>query len=242
VSRALLEARELTVHYGATRALDRVSIALDAGRVTCVMGENGAGKSTLIRILSGVTRPSSGHLFLDGGEVRFANPREARNAGVMTVYQDLALIPLLSVWRNFVLGAEPVRGRWLQRLDAESARAQTEEQLAQFDLGIDVERPVALLSGGERQAVAIARAVHTGARVLILDEPTAALAVVQAERVLAAIAAARVRGIAVLLVTHNPLHAVRAADRILVLKQGRLTAELTDGQIDVAELTTLIAG
>jgi simple sugar transport system ATP-binding protein len=242
MSRPLLEARELSAHYGATRALDRVSIALDAGLVTCVMGENGAGKSTLIRILSGVTRPSSGQLFLDGGEVRFANPREARNAGVMTVYQDLALIPLLSVWRNFVLGAEPVRGRWLQRLDAESARAQTEAQLAQFDLRIDVERPVALLSGGERQAVAIARAVHTGARVLILDEPTAALAVVQAERVLATIAAARERRIAVLLVTHNPLHAVRAADRILVLKQGRLTADLTAGQVDVAELTTLIAG
>ena len=242
MSRPLLEARELSVDYGATRALDRVSIALDAGFVTCVMGENGAGKSTLIRILSGVTRPTSGQLFLDGSEVRFANPREARNAGVMTVYQDLALIPLLSVWRNFVLGAEPVRGRWLQRLNAESARAQTEAQLAQFDLRIDVERPVALLSGGERQAVAIARAVHTGARVLILDEPTAALAVVQAERVLATISAARERGIAVLLVTHNPLHAVRAADRILVLKQGRLTAELAAGQVDVAELTSLIAG
>ena len=242
MSRPLLETRELSVHYGATRALDRVSIALDAGRVTCVMGENGAGKSTLIRILSGVARPASGQIFIAGNEVRFANPRDARNAGVMTVFQDLALIPLLSVWRNFVLGAEPVRGRWLRRLDAMTARARTEAQLAQFDLRIDVERPVALLSGGERQAVAIARAVHGGARVLILDEPTAALAVVQAERVLATIAAARERGIAVLLVTHNPLHAVRAADRILVLKQGRLTAELEAGQVNVGELTTLISG
>ena len=241
MSQPLLEARELTAHYGATRALDRVSIALDGARVTCVMGENGAGKSTLIRILSGVARPSSGQIFLAGDALRFASPRAARNAGIMTVYQDLALIPLLSVWRNFVLGAEPVRGRWLRRLDAKAARAQTEAQLAQFDLRIDVERPVALLSGGERQAVAIARAVHGGARVLILDEPTAALAVVQAERVLATIAAARERGIAVLLVTHNPLHAVRAADRILILKQGRLTAELASGHVNVAELTTLIS-
>ena len=242
MSRPVLEARELSVHYGATRALDRVSIALNDGRVTCVMGENGAGKSTLIRILSGVTTPTSGQLLLDGNQVRFADPRAARAAGVMTVYQDLALVPLLSVWRNFVLGAEPVRGRWLHRLDAVAARAQTEAQLAQFDLRINVERPVALLSGGERQAVAIARAIHSGARVLILDEPTAALAVVQAERVLATIAAARDHGIAVLLVTHNPLHAVRAADRILVLKQGRLTAELAAGSVDVAELTGLIAG
>ncbi|MEX2285050.1 MAG: ATP-binding cassette domain-containing protein [Gemmatimonadota bacterium] len=237
----ILEARELSVGYGAVRALERVSIDLHAGSVTCVMGENGAGKSTLIRVLSGVIQPTAGQLLLDGGAVRFADPRAARKAGVVTVYQDLALVPLLSVWRNFVLGAEPLRGRWLQRLDVAAARAAAEAQLAHFEIRVDVNRPVARLSGGERQAVAIARAVHTGARVLILDEPTAALAVAQADRVLTTIAAVRDRGVAVLLVTHNPQHAVRAADRLVVLKHGRLAAEMGAASIGINELTELMS-
>jgi simple sugar transport system ATP-binding protein len=225
------------VGYGAVRALEQVSIGLHAGSVTCVMGENGAGKSTLIRVLSGVIQPTAGQLLLDGAPVRFADPRAARKAGVVTVYQDLALVPLLSVWRNFVLGAEPLHGRWPRRLDVTAARAAAEAQLAHFEIRVDVNRPVTRLSGGERQAVAIARAVHTGARVLILDEPTAALAVAQADRVLATIAAVRDRGVAVLLVTHNPQHALRAADRLVVLKHGRLAAEMGADSVGLTELT-----
>jgi simple sugar transport system ATP-binding protein len=235
---AILEARSLSVSYGAVNALHDVSLTLAASTVTCVMGDNGAGKSTLIRVLSGVLQPTSGAVLLNGTPARFNDPRAARTAGIMTVYQDLALVPLLSVWRNFVLGAEPLRGAWL---DQPAARAQASQRLAEFEINLDVDRPVARLSGGERQAVAIARAVHAGARVLILDEPTAALAVAQAERVLATIRAARDRGVAVLLVTHNPAHALGCADRIVILKQGRVTREISAGDITASEVAALIA-
>ncbi len=240
MNQPILEARGVSAGYGAVHALESVSLALQTGRVTCIMGENGAGKSTLIRVLSGGIQPSAGELFLDGRSVHFPDPRAARAAGLTTVYQDLALVPLLSVWRNFVLGAEPVRGRWLPRLDLAAARANAEAQLAQFEIRVDVDRTVARLSGGERQAVAIARAVYTGARVLILDEPTAALAVAQAMRVLATIAAVRDRGVAVLLVTHNPQHALSAADRVVVLTRGRVTADVSANSIGVTELNALL--
>jgi simple sugar transport system ATP-binding protein len=242
VSVPILQARTVSARYGAVGALEDVSIALLAGSVTCLMGDNGAGKSTLIRILSGVIQPIAGDLLLDGSPVRFPDPRAARTAGIRTVHQDLALVPLLSVWRNFVLGAEPVRGRWLPRLDAAAARATVQTELDQFGIRVDVERPVARLSGGERQIVAIARAMHAGARVLILDEPTAALAVAQAQRVLAAIAAVRDRGVAVLLVTHNPQHALTAANRIVVLEHGKLLAEVAPADLTAAGLASLIAG
>jgi simple sugar transport system ATP-binding protein len=236
----VLEARAVSRLYGAVHALERVTLALQVGTVTGLMGDNGAGKSTLVRILAGVIQPTAGSLLLDGAPVHFPDPRTARAHGVMTVYQDLALAPLLSVWRNFVLGAEPLTGRF-QRLDVASARARARAELDRFGFALDVDRPVGRLSGGERQAVAIARAIHYGARVLILDEPTAALAVPQVERVLATIATARQRGTAILLITHNPQHALAVADQLVVLRQGRVVAQPDPRTTDVSELTRIVS-
>jgi simple sugar transport system ATP-binding protein len=233
-----------TMRYGGVLALDDVSLELAAGRVTCLLGENGAGKSTVISILSGVQRATSGEVRLDGRAVALASPRHAHGLGIATVYQTLALVPLMSVWRNFFLGQEPTRGRGpLRRIDAARARAESREALHVMGIAMDdVDRPVGALSGGERQAIAIARALHFGARVLILDEPTAALGVKQAEIVLQQVARARERGAAVLLVTHNPAHALRVGDEFVVLRRGRLSARLAAGEASVERLAGLMAG
>ncbi|HVI34871.1 MAG TPA: ATP-binding cassette domain-containing protein, partial [Gaiellales bacterium] len=209
MSSPLLELRDVGKTFGSVIALDGISTSVRAGEVTCVLGDNGAGKSTLIKILSGVHRPDRGEVLLDGAPVAWSAPREALDAGIATVYQDLAMIPLMAVWRNFFLGREPTRG-WgpFRRFDAGQARKVTRRALG--DMGIDIrdpDQPVGTLSGGERQSVAIARAVHFGARVLILDEPTSALGVKQAGVVLRYVAAARDRGVGVVLITHNPHHA-----------------------------------
>nr|BFE79011.1 hypothetical protein GCM10020093_016120 [Planobispora longispora] len=163
-------------------ALRDVSTRVDAGEVTCVLGDNGAGKSTLIKILAGVHPPDSGEYLVDGAPARFTSPRDALDRGIATVYQDLAMIPLMSVWRNFFLGSEPSRGRGpFRRFDVARAKRTVREELRSMGIDIrDVDQPVGTLSGGERQSVAIARAVYFGARVLILDEPTSALGVKQA--------------------------------------------------------------
>ncbi|MBX6723356.1 MAG: sugar ABC transporter ATP-binding protein, partial [Dactylosporangium sp.] len=204
----MLEVRDVSKHFGNVIALRGVSTSVRAGEVTCVLGDNGAGKSTLIKLLAGVHPPDEGQLLLDGAPVRFTSPRAARDAGIATVYQDLALVPLMAVWRNFFLGSEPRRG-WgpFRRFDVASARRTARAALADMGIDIrDVDQPVGTLSGGERQAVAIARAVHFGARLLILDEPTSALGVKQAGVVLRHIAQARDRGLAVVIITHNPHH------------------------------------
>jgi simple sugar transport system ATP-binding protein len=240
---AILETRDLSFHYGAVAALCDVSLALEAGSVTALLGDNGAGKSTLIRILSGVSKPSAGQLLIDGQPIVLRDPRDARAHGIATVYQDLALAPLLSVWRNFVLGAEPQLGSGpLRRLDAASARRSVQEELKRFQLDIDIDRPAAQLSGGERQILAIARAIHVGSRVLVLDEPTAALSSTQAERVLAAIRDARARGQAVLLVTHNPAHAHAVADVVVILRLGKIAAREEASAATPARIAELIAG
>lgn len=230
--------------FGRVVALDDVSLAVPAGSVTCLVGDNGAGKSTLIRVLSGVYRPSSGRCLVDGREIRFRSPRDAIDAGIATVHQDLALIPLMSVWRNFFLGAEPVTGAGpFRRLDI--ARCRTETRTALARLGIDMpdcDRHLGTLSGGERQAVAIARAIHLGARVLILDEPTAALGVRQTRVVLDVIANARERGIAVVFITHNPHHAVTAGDTFTVLRRGRTAGSFARGDITAERLAGLMSG
>jgi simple sugar transport system ATP-binding protein len=240
---AILEARDLSFHYGAVAALRDVSLALEGGSVTALLGDNGAGKSTLIRILSGVSQPSGGQILVDGQPIVLRDPREARARGIATVYQDLALAPLLSVWRNFVLGAEPQLGHGpLRRLDAETARRSVMVELQRFQLNIDVDRPAAQLSGGERQVLAIARAIHAGSRVLVLDEPTAALSSAQAERVLATVRGARARGQAVLLVTHNPAHAHAVADTVIILRLGRVAAREKNSDMSPARIAELIAG
>jgi simple sugar transport system ATP-binding protein len=240
----LLELRDVGKDYGSVIALDGISTTVRAGEVTCVLGDNGAGKSTLIKILAGVHRADRGRLLLDGRPADFGSPREALDAGIATVYQDLAMIPLMAIWRNFFLGAEPTRGRGpFRRFDAARAKEITRRELAAMGIDIrDPDQPVGTLSGGERQSVAIARAVHFGARVLILDEPTSALGVKQAGVVLRYVAQARDRGVGVVLITHNPHHAHPVGDRFLVLNRGRSLGSFAKADVSRDELTRLMAG
>lgn len=240
----VLAARDVTRRFGRVTALEDASLEARAGRVTCLLGDNGAGKSTLIKVLAGVHPPTEGAVEVDGRAVVLGSPRGAQRHGIATVYQDLAVIPLMSVWRNFFLGREPTVG-WgpLRRLDAAACRAATREALDAFAIRIDdVDRPLGTLSGGERQSVAIARAVHAGARALILDEPTAALGVRQAGLVLEHVRRVRDAGVGVLLVTHNPRHALEAGDAFVVLRRGRVVAEMDRGAATLAGLTELMAG
>ena len=220
----LIRAERVTKRFAGVTALEEVTFDADAGAITCLLGDNGAGKSTLIKILSGVFPPTSGRLVLAGEEVRFTSPRDALAHGIATVYQDLALVPLLSVWRNFFLGAEPTVGTWpLRRIDVDSCRSTALRELDALGITLhDAEQPVATMSGGQRQAIAIARAVHRGARALILDEPTAALGVAQRALVTDLIRRVRERGVAVILITHDPAQADELADRRVVLDRGRV--------------------
>ncbi len=240
----LIEVIGIGKTYGSVIALREVTTEVNAGEVTCVLGDNGAGKSTLIKILAGVHPHDTGTLLVHGEETRFGSPREALDRGIATVYQDLAVVPLMSVWRNFFLGSEPVTGRWpLRMLDRKYAKATAKAALAEMGIDLrDVEQPVGTLSGGERQCVAIARAVHFGAKVLILDEPTAALGVKQAGVVLRYVAQARDRGLGVVLITHNPHHAYPVGNRFLVLKRGGPLGHYEKSEIDVNDLTRQMAG
>jgi simple sugar transport system ATP-binding protein len=239
-----VELRHTALQFGSVTALHEVSLRVQSGETVCLLGDNGAGKSSVIRILSGVLPPTRGEYVIDGDVVRFNSPREALDRGIATVHQDLALVPLMPVWRNFFLGAEPTIGRGLlRRIDVQAARAVVNAELASIGITLrEPDTPMARLSGGERQSVAIARALHRGARMLILDEPTAALGVKQAEIVLRNIGAARARGIAVLLVTHNPQHALEVGDRFVVLQQGRVVADMDRAIASVVTLTELMAG
>ena len=190
---ALVEMRNVSKHFGGVNALQDVSLEVFPSEVTCVLGDNGAGKSTLIKILSGVFPPDSGELVIGVTPVHFANPRAARSFGIATVFQDLATVPLMSLWRNFFLGNEPTKGRGpLRRMDVRRAKRVMREEMAKMGIEVrDPDQAVGTLSGGERQAVAIARAVYFGANVLILDEPTSALGVRQSGIVLKYILQAR---------------------------------------------------
>jgi simple sugar transport system ATP-binding protein len=240
----LLEVRDLGKSYGNIIALSGVTATVEAGSVTCILGDNGAGKSTLIKVLAGAHTHDAGEYLVEGRPVRLNSPREALDLGIATVFQDLAVVPLMSVWRNFFLGSEPTKGFGpVTVIDRALAKRTTKKALA--DMGIDlrdVEQPVGTLSGGERQCVAIARAVHFGAKVLILDEPTAALGVKQAGTVLRYVAQARERGLGVVLITHNPHHAYPVGDRFLLLKRGRSQGFFTKSQISLEELTRQMAG
>ncbi|HEX4724373.1 MAG TPA: ATP-binding cassette domain-containing protein [Pseudonocardiaceae bacterium] len=240
----ILEVQGISKFFGSVNALQDISLAVQAGQVTCVLGDNGAGKSTLIKILSGVFGPDKGDFLVDGSPTRFASPRDARSAGIATVYQDLAMVPLMSVWRNFFLGSEPTKG-WgpFRRFDVATAKRLTSTELKA--MGIDVRDPdqtVGTLSGGERQSVAIARAIHFGARLLILDEPTSALGVKQAGVVLRRIAQAREQGLGVIFITHNPHHAYPVGDRFVVLKRGKSLGNFARSEIERDELVRLMAG
>ncbi len=240
----LLRVENVSRRFGSIVALRDASLDVRAGEVTCLLGDNGAGKSTLIALLSGVHPPTTGRILIDGRPVLLASPRDARDHGIATVYQDLALVPLMSVWRNFVLGAEPTRGRRpLRRIDRPAARRAALHEMRSLGIELaDAEQPVGTLSGGERQALAIARAVHFGARILILDEPTAALGVRQAGLVLSLIERARERGLGVVFVTHNPDHAHPVGDRFVILRHGVVAARHVRADLDRPGLAALMAG
>jgi simple sugar transport system ATP-binding protein len=239
-----LELRGLTVHYGNVPALSRLNLTIRAAEITCVLGENGSGKSTLVAVLSGLRRHDEGELLLDGRPVRFRSPKQARAAGIATVWQDLAVAPLLSVWRNFVLGAEPTRGVWpLRRHHVDQARDTTIRAMARVGVThLDPDQPASALQAGERQSLAIARALHFGAKVLVIDEPTAPMTVAQHTLVLQSVVAARTRGMAVVFVTHNPRYAHLVGDRFLLLAHGQVAGSLTRDDVDAEDLTRLMAG
>ncbi len=240
----ILEVRNITKLFGSVIALSNVSAKVYPGEVTCLLGDNGAGKSTLIKILSGVHKQTEGDYFFEGRPVSFNSPREARAMGIATVYQDLSLLPLMPIWRNFFLGAEPTRGIGPFRVfDSETAKHTVRDEL--FKMGIDIRDPdqaVGTMSGGERQSIAIARAVYFGARVLILDEPTAALGVKQAGIVLRYIAQARARNLGVIFISHNPQHAYAVGDRFIILKRGRTIGNWTRDELSQEAMIRHMSG
>ncbi|WP_431037921.1 ATP-binding cassette domain-containing protein [Streptomyces sp. P6-2-1] len=240
----LVELDDVSKYYGNVRALEGVSLSVHPGEITCVLGDNGAGKSTLIKIIAGLHQHDAGSFRLDGEDTKLSSPREALDLGIATVYQDLSVVPLMPVWRNFFLGSEPVKGTWpLKRMDVQFMRETTRSELARMGIDLrDVDQPIGTLSGGERQCVAIARAVYLGAKVLVLDEPTAALGVKQSGVVLKYVAAARDAGLGVVLITHNPHHAYLVGDHFVLLKRGTMAGSHPKAEITLDELTRQMAG
>lgn len=240
----VLEMRNVSQRFGPVEALHEVSAQVRAGEVACVVGSNGAGKSVFTQLLCGVLQPSEGEVLLDGEVAHLHSARDARKRGIIMVYQDLALVPLMSAWRNFFLGAEPTLGRGpLRRIDVDRAREQAVEALAHFGVDIiDPDRPVQTLSGGQRQVLAIARAVSQGARVLILDEPTSALGVRQSSIVLRVVQQAASEGAAVLFVTPKSGHAYLVGHRFLVFQRGRLVGDYQRSEITREQLTAAMSG
>jgi simple sugar transport system ATP-binding protein len=240
----LIEVRDIVKTFGSVIALSGVSMMVRRGEVLCLLGDNGAGKSTLIKTLSGVHRPTTGAFLVEGRPVAFRSPRDALDTGIATVYQDLAMIPLMSITRNFFMGREPRRGMWpFDRIDFAHANSVTREEMHR--IGIDIRDPhqaVGTLSGGERQCVAIARAVYFGAKVLILDEPTSALGVAQTAMVLKYIHQVRNKGLGVIFITHNVRHAYVVGDRFTVLNRGRTLGTFEKDAIGIEELQNLMAG
>ncbi len=240
----ILEVRNVTKMFGSIIAVSEVSCRVYPGEVTCLLGDNGAGKSTLIKVLCGVHQPTDGEYFFEGKPITLSSPREALNMGVATVYQDLSLIPLMPIWRNFFLGSEPEKRLGpLKWYDIEFAKRTVREQLAKMGIDIrDPEQPVGTMSGGERQSIAISRAVYFGAKVLILDEPTAALGVKQAGIVLHYIVRAKRQGLGVIFITHNPNHAYPVGDHFVILRRGRVLGDYRKDEVTQQELINLMAG
>jgi simple sugar transport system ATP-binding protein len=240
----LLEARNISKYFGAVVALEGVSLEVRAGEINCLLGDNGAGKSTLIKTLSGVHPPDVGTLAIDGQPVTFTSPRDALNAGIATVYQDLSVMPLMSISRNFFLGNEPTVGFGpFRRFDSAKAAAVAREEM--HNIGIDVrdtEQLVGTLSGGERQTLAIARAEYFGAKVLILDEPTSALGVKESAIVLRHAISARNKGLGVIFITHNVQHALPIGDSFTILTRGRSGGTYRRGELNAEQLHGLMGG
>jgi len=240
----IVEMKNIEKHFGSVIALAGVSLDVYQGECHCLLGDNGAGKSTFIKALSGVHTPTAGEIFFEGKPMKFDNPRDSIAAGIATVYQDLAMIPLMSVARNFFMGNEPIRKVGpLRFFDHEFANRVTMEEMEKMGIALrGPDQAVGTLSGGERQTVAIARAVYFGAKVLILDEPTSALGVRQTSNVLATVDKVRKQGIAVVLITHNVRHALAVGDRFTVLNRGKTLGTAMRGEITPEELQDMMAG
>ena len=241
----LLKLTNVNKSFGPVDVLHDISLDVNPGEVLCLLGDNGAGKSTLIKILSGVYAPTSGTVEMDGKTVAFGSPREASHHGIATVHQFGGTFPLMSIGRSFFVGEEPTKGWGLFKV-FDRSKANDIAVTAVRELGItridDGDRLVGGLSGGERQALAIARAVHFGARVLILDEPTAALGVKEAAHVLRIVLQTRQKGIAVIFITHNVVHALTVGDHFAVLIRGAKAADFRKGERTREEITDLMAG
>lgn len=240
----MLELKNISKYFGSVIALKNVSLKLERGQVHCLLGDNGAGKSTLIKTLAGVYTPDEGEYLVEGNKVVFTSPRDALDVGIATVYQDLALVPLLSVTRNFFMGREITKGEGIfKRFDLKRADEIAVQAMA--DMGIHVrsaDQTVGTMSGGERQSLAIARAIHFGAKVLILDEPTAALGVKQSANVLKVIARAKEKGISVIFITHNVHHAYPIGDCFTVLSRGKSLGTFYKPDITREQVLEMMAG
>ena len=241
----ILKLSKINKSFGPIDVLHDISLEVRAGEVLCLLGDNGAGKSTLIKILSGVYQPSSGLIEMDGKPETFETPRVAADKGIATVHQFGGTFPLMSIGRSFFVGVEPTKG-WgpFKIFDRKKANAIAVEAVQSLGINriTDGDRLVGGLSGGERQSLAIARAVHFGARVLILDEPTAALGVKQASNVLRIVNEAKRRGLAVIFITHQVMHAMAVGDHFAVLIRGAIAADFRKGEKSREEITDLMAG
>ena len=242
----VLEARGISKAYGAVRALSDVDLALYPGEVLGLVGDNGAGKTTCVKCLSGVLRPDAGSIAIDGAEHRELDAEGARLLGIETVHQNLSLIDTLDIAQNFFLNRELLVGgalgrrlRWLNRRQMYREAA---ERLHELGLTVDVRRPVSALSGGQRQMIAVGRAISWGRHIVILDEPAAALGVRQSAQVLSFIRTMASRGVAVLFISHNLQHVLRVTDRIVVFRHGQKVGDLPTGEATAQAIVTLITG
>ena len=245
MSNTVLELRNVDKSFGPIDVLHQISLKVNEGEVLCLLGDNGAGKSTLIKTLAGVHKPTRGQILMDGKETSFDRPRAAQEMGIATVHQFGGTFPLMSIGRSFFVGVEPTRG-WgpFKIYDRQKANAIAVKAVQEFGITRveDGDRLIGGLSGGERQSLAIARAVHFGARVLILDEPTAALGVKQAAHVLRIVNEAKKRGLAVVFITHQVMHAMAVGDHFAVLIRGAIAADFRKGERTREEITDLMAG
>lgn len=246
MSDPLLEVRGLSKRFGGVHALEKVSFSLHAREVVALAGDNGAGKSTLIKVIAGVHQPDEGEVLYEGRTMRFDNPQAARDAGIETIYQDLALADNLDVGANVFLVREPMRRVFgLPVIDRIRMRREAAKALAPLDIHLDVGRlhlPVRALSGGQRQAVAIARAIHWKARVLIMDEPTAALGVPEQRKVMDLIRSLKSQGVGVIFISHNLGDMLAVTDRIVVLRRGRKAGERRTAEANPDEIVRLMVG
>ncbi|MBB4006238.1 ATP-binding cassette domain-containing protein [Allorhizobium taibaishanense] len=244
-SQPLLEVRNLSRHFGAVKALENCSMAVHPGEVVALAGDNGAGKTTMIKALSGVYAPTSGDILIEGNPVKFSSPQEARALGVETIYQDLALADNLTIGANIFLGREPMKKvfGFLPMLDRKRMANAAAETMAKLDFHVKrLDAPVSNFSGGQRQAVAIGRAVYWNAKILIMDEPTAALGVPEQRKVISLIKSLKAQGRGVVFISHNLQDIFAVADRIVVLRRGIVAGERMIADTTHDEVVRLMIG